>query len=107
MLWQWKYFFREVRPEEIAGTINLVEGQEIIFHRGSSDGKVIDKPNPQYCNIKLAIARIMHACGAADIIAEMYEDDDDDAIVNQPVYLGGPFVSDDVLFRRLDDRLLA
>ena len=48
----------------------------------------------------------MHACGAADIIAEMYGDDDDDAIVNQPVYLGGPFVSDDVLFHRLDDQLL-
>ena len=37
----------------------------------------------------------------------MYGDDDDnEAIVDQPVYLGGPFVSDDVLFRRLDDRLL-
>ena len=47
----------------------------------------------------------MHACGAADIIAEMYGDNnDDDAIVNQPVYLGEPFVSDDVLFRRLEDR---
>ena len=49
----------------------------------------------------------MHACGASGIISEMYEDDDDDeAIVNQPVYLGGPFVSDEVLFRRVDDRLL-
>jgi hypothetical protein len=64
-------------------------------------------PNPEYCNIKLAIARVMHACGAADIIRETYgDDDDDDAIVNQPVYMGGPFVSDDILFRRLDDRLL-
>ena len=32
----------------------------------------------------------MDACGAADIIMEMY----------------GPFVSDDILFRRLEDRLL-
>jgi hypothetical protein len=69
---------------------------------------MIDKPNPEYCNIKLAIARAMHACGMSKIIAEMYGDDDDDeAIVNQPVYLGGPFVSDDALFRRLDDRLLS
>jgi hypothetical protein len=45
-------------------------------------------PIQKYSNIKLAIARAMHACGAADIIAEMYGDDDDDeAIVNQPVYL--------------------
>ena len=51
----------------------------------------------------------MNACGATDIIAEMYGDDDDDddeAIVTQPVYMGGPFVSDDVLFRRVNDRLL-
>ena len=47
----------------------------------------------------------MHACGVPDIIAKMYGDDDDEAIVKQPVYLGGPFISDDVLFRRLDDRL--
>jgi hypothetical protein len=49
----------------------------------------------------------MHACGAADIIAEMdWENDDDEAIVNQPIYFGGPFVSDDTLFRGLEDRLL-
>jgi hypothetical protein len=48
----------------------------------------------------------MHACGAADIIVEMYGEDDDDTIVNQPVYLGGPFVSDDILLCRLNDRLL-
>ena len=49
----------------------------------------------------------MNACGAADIIAKMYGDDDDDEeITTQPVYMGGPFVSDDDLFRRLDDRLL-
>ena len=45
----------------------------------------------------------MNACGAADIIAKMYGDE---AIITQPVYMGGPFVSDDVLFRRLNDRLL-
>lgn len=105
-LWQWKYFYQEVRPEEVAATINLNEGQEIIFHLGPSGSEAIDKPDPGYCNIRLALARVMHACGAADIIAAMYGSDDDEAIVNQPVYLGGPFVSDDVLFRRLDDRLL-
>ena len=107
MFWQWKYLFREVRRDEISSTIKLSEGQEIIFHRGDPKGKNIEKPIPEYCNIKLAIARVMDACGAADIIAEMYGDDDnDEAIINQPVYMGGPFVSDDALFRRLNDRLL-
>jgi hypothetical protein len=35
----------------------------------------------------------MHARGAADMIAEMDGDDYDLAIINQPSYLGGPFVS--------------
>jgi len=105
---QWKYYFREIRPAEIPLTITLSDGQEIIFGRGNPNGRVIDKPNPEYCNIKLAIARAMHACGAADIIAGMdWDDDDDEAIVNQPVYFGGPFVPDDTLFRRLEDRLLS
>ena len=34
----------------------------------------------------------MNVCGAADIIAKMYGDNDDEAIITQPVYLGGPFV---------------
>jgi hypothetical protein len=104
---QWKYYFREIRPAEISPTIKLSDGQEIIFGRGDPNGQVIDKPNPEYCNIKLAIARAMHACGAADIIAEMdWDDDDDKTIDNQPVYFGGPFVPDDTLFRRLENRLL-
>ena len=43
--------------------------------------------------------------GAAGIIVQMYGDDEK-AIIAQPVYyMGGPSVSDDDLFRRLDDRL--
>jgi hypothetical protein len=67
---------------------------------------MIDLPDPKFCNLKLAIARVMYSCGASSLIDELYGDDDDDeAIVTQPVYLGGPFVSDDILLRRLHDRL--
>src|SRR5882762_8052362 len=108
MFWQWKYLFREVRSGEIPPTIKLGEGQEILFHCGDSAGKSISGPNPEYCNIKLAIARTMHACGASDLIAEIYGDDDgDEAIIDQPIYMGGPLVSDDILFRRLNDRLVS
>jgi len=103
---EWRYFFHEVRSDEVSPTIKLTEWQEIIF--GLGDTATLDKPNPEYCNLKLAVARAMNACGAAGIIAGTYGDDDDDeAIITQPVYMGGPFVSDDVLFRRLDDRLQA
>ena len=64
----------------------------------------IDGPDPAFCNLKLALARMLHACGAVDTIAETF-DNDDEAIVTQPTYFGGPFVSDDILCRRLDDRL--
>lgn len=70
------------------------------------NGGVIDPPHPSFCNLKLALARAMHACGASDLLADLRGDDDDDeAIVSRPVYLDGPFVSDDTLFRRLHDRL--
>jgi len=67
---------------------------------------MLDNPNPEYCNIKLALARALHACGAADVIDDVYKDDDDEALTTQPVYFGGPFVSEDLVLRRLEDRLL-
>ncbi|KIM44992.1 hypothetical protein M413DRAFT_442950 [Hebeloma cylindrosporum] len=100
---EWKYYFRVIHRK--SPTIRLRDGQEIVFGRG---GQLIDKPNPDYCNIKLAIARVMNACGAADILAEMdWGDDEEEAIINQPGYFGGPFVPDDTLLRRLEDRLLS
>jgi hypothetical protein len=98
---QCRYFFRAIRYP--APTIRLHDGDEIVFCNGNTS-HMIDPPNPSFCNLKLTLARVMHACGASDLIAELYGDDDE-AIVNQPVYLGGPFVSDDILFRRLHDRL--
>jgi hypothetical protein len=87
--------------------ITLRDGREIIFGCEPND-QIIKKPNPEYRNIKLAIARAIHACGASDIIAEMdWDDDDDQVIVSQPVYLGGPFVPDIILLHRLENRLLA
>ena len=84
-----------------AAMVRLEDGDEIVFCKGD-DGQIIDAPNPSFCNLKLVIARVMYASGASALIDELYGDDDDnEAIVNQPVYLGGSFVSDDTLFRRL------
>jgi hypothetical protein len=81
--------------------MRLEDGDEIVFCKGD-DGQIIDAPNPSFCNLKLAIARVMYASGALGLIDEMCDDDDDnEAIVNQSVYLGGLFVSDDTLFGRL------
>jgi hypothetical protein len=100
---QWEYVFRKVR--DYAATVPLDDGDEIVFCKGDA-GQIVDPPDPAFCNLRLALARVMNASGASDIIAELYGyDDDDDAFVKQPVYLGGPFLSDDLLFRRLHDRL--
>jgi len=49
----------------------------------------------------------MHACGAADINRKMYGDDDRNEAISISLFIWVTFVlSDDVLFRRLDDRLL-
>ena len=89
--------------------IILREREEIFFWPWRLNGiyRQTQYCNPEYCNLRLAIARVMNPCGATDIIAEMYGDDDDEeAIITQPVYMDGPFVSDEVLLRRLHDRLL-
>ena len=90
-----KHLFCEVCSDEISATIKLSKGQEIVFCCRDSQGRTIDKPILKYCNIKLAVTCAMNACGAADIIAKMYRDsDDNETIINQPLYMGGPFVSD-------------
>ena len=78
------------------------DGDRIYFN-GGKNGAMIDGPDPGYCNLRLAISRVLHACGAADIIAKYL--DDEEELVGQPSYFGGPFVSDELLRRRLEDRL--
>ena len=92
------YSIRPVR-DELPFTISLNDGGEIRFRQGR-EGQQIDPPD-LFCNTRLAIARVMYSCGASGFIDDLYGDDE--AIVTQPVYLGGPFVSDDI--RRLHDRL--
>ena len=89
-------------------TIRRKDGDELFFNKGEH-GPNIDGPDPQFCNLKLAVARVFYASGAAEVFAETYRDseDDDEAITTQPVYFGGPFVPDEVLCRRLDDRLIS
>jgi hypothetical protein len=67
---------------------------------------MIDGPDPGFCNLKLAIARAFNASGAANIIARIYGNDDDEEVVtSQPVYFGGLYVPDGILYHRIEDRL--
>jgi hypothetical protein len=75
----------------------------LTFNCGTN-GTMIDGPDPAFCNVHLAIARVLHASGAADIITEVYGDEED--FVGKPIYFGGP-ISDEVLYQRLDDCLIS
>ena len=57
---------------------------------------------PRSTRIRRALEKVTGDCGNNGEIAEARSI----GTYNQPVYLGGPCVYDDVLFRRLDDRLL-
>ncbi|KAI9510124.1 hypothetical protein F5148DRAFT_1374740 [Russula earlei] len=99
---QWKYFFREVRPNRVAPTIRFKDGDEIKFGSGNGSN-MIPLPDPRICNLRLAIARVFAASGATGVFDQYLEDDDDDDCMSQvPVYFGGPFVDDDTLMRRIE-----
>jgi len=98
---QWKYYFRVVRPDDVAATIPLDDGDEIEFGCGDG-GNEIALPDPRVCNLHLAVARVYAASGAA----EAFDDDDECDFTGIPVYFGGPFVADEVLIRKLEWQLL-
>ncbi|KAF8524063.1 hypothetical protein BU17DRAFT_85098 [Hysterangium stoloniferum] len=99
------YHFRVVRPTHVSPTISLDDGDEIEFGKGNG-GNTVQLPNPHICNLHLAVARVFAASGAADVFDKYLEDDEDD-MMQVPVYFGGPFVADDVLMRRLEGLILS
>ena len=52
------------------------------------------------CNLHLAVARVSHASGASEVFDQFLDDDEDACDV--PICFGGPFMSDDVLMRKLE-----
>ncbi|KAF8523358.1 hypothetical protein BU17DRAFT_63926 [Hysterangium stoloniferum] len=98
------YHFRAVRPTHVSPTISLDDGGEIESGKGNG-GNTVQLPDPHICNLHLAVARVVAASGAADVFDKYLEDDEDD-MMQVPIYFGGPFVADDVLMRRLEDKTL-
>jgi len=68
-----KYYFRVVRPGNIPRTIQLNDGDEIEFGKGD-DGDSIAMPDPQLCNLHLAIARVFSTSGFAEVVDKIFKD---------------------------------
>jgi|HubBroStandDraft_3_1064219.scaffolds.fasta_scaffold528475_1 hypothetical protein len=96
---QWKYYFCVVRPDHVASTIPLEDGDEIVFGCGNGSNK-IPLPDPHICNLRLAVARVFAASGTAEVFDKHLDDECD--FTGVPVYFGGPFVSDEVLMHKLE-----
>ena len=79
----------------------MKDGDEIHFGTGVG-GRQVALPDPRICNLHLAVCRVSYACGASEIFDQFVDGEDDDAFQHVPVYFGGPFVSDDVLMRKLE-----
>lgn len=56
--------------------INLADGDELFFGGGFPTRPEL-RPDPVFCNIKLAVGRVLRACGAAgvvDLLFDAFED---------------------------------
>ena len=84
----------------MSATTRLKDGDEIHFGAGIG-GDRIALPDPRLCNVRLAVCRVSYACGASEIFDQFLDDEDDEGF-QVPVYFGGPFVSDNVLMRKLE-----
>ena len=87
----------------MSASTRLNDGDEIRFGAGTG-GHLVALPDPRICNLHLAVCRVCYDCGASDIFDQFLDDEDDDGF-QVPVYFGSPFVSDDVLMRKLETQL--
>lgn len=94
------YFYRNVGGDPPA-FLKRRDGEEIRFGTSS---EVVDLPNPEFCNLRLAVARVLHASGAAEVV-EKYLDDHEDQMGVGSLYFGNKFVPDEVLMDDLFARL--
>ncbi|EDR03339.1 uncharacterized protein LACBIDRAFT_295301 [Laccaria bicolor S238N-H82] len=74
-----KYVYRRVpyNPNVGPASINLRDGKEIHFGRGIKGERLGGGPLPLFCNVQLAVARVLRMSGAAEVVMQLRADSDD------------------------------
>ena len=101
-LFQTQYIYREVFPsenDESAWPVKKVDGEIISFGMGTEGTQLGGGPLPYLCNLKLAVARVMHMSGAADVILQWKDEANDDGMPHN-------FIASEEFCDILDARLL-
>ena len=81
--------------QNLAFSVNLADSDEIKFGTGAR-ASLVEMPSPLICNLRLAVARILHVCGAADVF-DAFEEEFDDSHFAHGLHFGCDIVSDDFL----------
>jgi len=75
----WKYYFRPVKRVLPIFMRNFIsDGGEMNLGKGD-DGSTIELPDPRLCNLRLAVARVFAASGAAEVVEKILKDNEGDA----------------------------
>lgn len=61
-------------------------------------------PDPRFCNLRLALSRVFHASGAAEVV-ERYRREEEDVMAVGEVHFGNEFVPDSFLLEYLSSHL--
>ena len=88
------YTYRTIPKSTEAGPgfIRLCDGDPIIFGKGPEASRLGTGPLPRLCNLQLAVARVLHMSGAAELIAQIKKEGDDSNFTH--TYVASPAFGD-------------
>lgn len=75
---QVKYLFRSIPDDDLGYSLTSLRDGDVITFGGGSGGLGLNRgPHPLFCNLHLAVARVLNASGAAEVISQLISDADD------------------------------
>jgi len=91
---RYRYYYRIIKENWSHPLVRLSDGDELLFGSGGGLANTEYLPNPGYCNIKLAIGRVLQACGAAEMIDYLFHKDEESRQEGASYLDGSPVMLD-------------